>query len=98
MHVIEQVSGICFPSDGSNHKLLKISNKISITAAKELKRVADEAKGKGKGTLTSRSHCGATSPPAAPTSSTRAEPTGEARGLAGVMAPQHHSKLFLCNI
>jgi hypothetical protein len=74
MHVIEQVSGIRFPSDGSNHKLLKISNKISITAAKELKRVADVARGKGKGASTSLSHRAATSPPAAPSRSTSADP------------------------
>jgi hypothetical protein len=74
MHVIEQVSGICFPSDGSNHKLLKISNKISITATKELKRVADVARGKGKGSSTSHSHRAATSPPAAPSRSTSAKP------------------------
>jgi hypothetical protein len=63
-----------FPSDGSNHKLLKISNKISITAAKELKRAADVARGKGKGALTSRSHRATTSPLAAPSCSTSAEP------------------------
>jgi hypothetical protein len=74
MHVIEQVSGIRFPSDGSNHKLLKISNKISITAAKELKRAADDARRKGKGASSSRSHHAATSPSAAPSRSTSAEP------------------------
>jgi hypothetical protein len=74
MHVIEQVSGICFPLDGSNHKLLKISNKISITVAKELKRVADVARGKGKGSSTSHSHCAATSPPTALSRSTSAKP------------------------
>jgi hypothetical protein len=73
MHVIEQVSGIRFPSDGSNHKLLKISNKISITAAKELKRAAHVARGKGKGASTSRCHRAVTSPPAAPLCSTNAE-------------------------
>jgi hypothetical protein len=36
-HVIEQVSGIQFPTD-SSHKLLKIANKTSITATKELKK------------------------------------------------------------
>ena len=61
MHVIEQLSGIQFPID-SNHKLLKISIKISITAARELKKKAD--KGKGTGALGSRSFHGA-SPPAA---------------------------------
>jgi hypothetical protein len=74
MHVIEQVSGIRFPSDGSNHKLLKISNKISITAAKELKRAADVARGKGIGASSSRSHRAATSPSAAPSCPTSAEP------------------------
>jgi hypothetical protein len=74
MHIIEQVSGIRFPSDGSNHKLLKISNKLSITAAKELKQAADVARGKGKGASSSRSHRAATSPSAAPSRSTSAEP------------------------
>ena len=36
MHVIEQVSGIRFPYD-TQQKLLKISNKTSILAARELK-------------------------------------------------------------
>jgi hypothetical protein len=65
MHVIEQVSSIQFPTD-SNHKLLKISNKISITAARDMKKKADAAK--AKGASGSRSHCGA-SPPAASRSS-----------------------------
>jgi hypothetical protein len=59
--VIEQVLGIRFPTD-SIHKLLKISNKTSITAARELKKKAN--KGKGKGASGSRSRHGA-SPPAA---------------------------------
>ena len=42
MHVIEQVSGIQFPTD-SQHKLLKISNKTSITAVRVLKKKADAA-------------------------------------------------------
>ena len=67
MHVIEQVSGIQFPTD-SQHKLLKISNKTSIIAARDLKKKADAAKGKGKGSLGSCSHRGA-SPPAASHSS-----------------------------
>ena len=46
MHVIEQVLGIRFPTD-SNHKLLKITNKTSITAARELKKKADKGKCKG---------------------------------------------------
>jgi hypothetical protein len=62
MHLIEQVSGIRFPTD-SQHKLLKISNKTSITAARELKKQADVAKGKGKGPSGCRSRRGA-SPPA----------------------------------
>ena len=61
MHVIEQLSGIQFPID-SNHKLLKISIKISITAARGLKKKANKAK--GKGALGSRSRRD-TSPPAA---------------------------------
>ena len=52
MHVIEQVSGIRF-STYSNHKLLKITNKTSITAVRELKKKAD--KGKCKGASGSRS-------------------------------------------
>jgi hypothetical protein len=39
MLVIEQVSGIRFPTD-SSHKLLKIANKTSIMTAKELKKAA----------------------------------------------------------
>ena len=46
MHVIEQVSSIWFPID-STHKLLKISNKTSIIAARELKKKANKGKGKG---------------------------------------------------
>ena len=42
MHVIEQVSSIWFPID-TQHKLLKISNKTSITTAKELRKKADVA-------------------------------------------------------
>ena len=63
MHVIEQVSGIRFPID-SQHRLLKISNKTSITAARVLKKKADAARGKGKGHSSSCSRRGA-SPPAA---------------------------------
>ena len=61
MHVIEQVSSIWFPID-STHKLLKISNKTSIIAARELKKKAN--KGKGKGALGSRSRCDALPPTA----------------------------------
>ena len=68
MHAIEQVSSIWFPTD-SQHELLKISNKTSITAVRDLKKKADAAKGKGKGLLGSRSHHGA-SPPATSHSST----------------------------
>ena len=42
MHVIEQVSSIWFPID-SQHKLLKIYNKTSITTARVLKKKADAA-------------------------------------------------------
>ena len=56
--MIEQVLGIRFPTD-STHKLLKISNKISITAARELKKAAATSRASG-----SRSSHGA-SPPAA---------------------------------
>jgi hypothetical protein len=73
MHVIEQVSGIRFPTD-AQHKLLKLANKMSISAARELKRAAETAKGKGKGVSTSRSHRGGASPSAAPSRSTSAEP------------------------
>ena len=62
MHVIEKVSGIWFSID-SNHKLLMISNKTSITTARELKEAA-KGKGKGKGASGSHSLCDA-SPPAA---------------------------------
>ena len=47
MHVIEQVSGIQFPYD-TQQKLLKISNKTSIIAARELREKADVAKARGK--------------------------------------------------
>ena len=47
MHVIEQVSGIRFPYD-TQQKLLKISNKTSIIAARELRDKADAARIKGK--------------------------------------------------
>jgi hypothetical protein len=56
--VIEQVSGIQFPTD-SSHKLLKIANKTSITATKELKKATATSHASG-----SRFCCGA-SPPAA---------------------------------
>ena len=61
--MIEQVLGIRFPTD-STHKLLKISNNISITVVRELKKKAEKGKGKGKGASGSHSHRGA-SPPAA---------------------------------
>ena len=70
MHVIEQVSGIQFPID-TQHNLLKISNKTSVTATKELRMKGAAAKAKGKGALGSRSRRGAL-PPAARSSS--AEP------------------------
>ena len=63
MHVIEQVSGIQFPID-TQHNLLKISNKTSISAARELREKGVASKAKGKGVLGSHSHRGA-SPPAA---------------------------------
>ena len=63
MHVIEQVSGIQFPID-TQHDLLKISNKTSISAARELREKGAVAKAKGKGVLGSRSRRGA-SPTAA---------------------------------
>ena len=72
MHIIEHVSGICFPYD-SEHKLLKISNKTSIIAARELREKGDAAKAKREGVLGSRSRCGA-SPPAAATRSSSVEP------------------------
>ena len=58
MHVIEQVSGIRFPYD-TQQKLLKISNKTSILAARELKEKAEAATARGKGVLGSRSRRGA---------------------------------------
>jgi len=71
MHVIEQVSGIWFPTD-TQHNLLKISNKTSIIAAKELRKKVAVAPAKGKGASGSHSHHGA-SPPAVAHSSS-AEP------------------------
>ena len=47
MHIIEHVSGIHFPSKVP-HKVLKLSNKTSLQAKREL---ANLAKGKGKGVL-----------------------------------------------
>ncbi|XP_066365532.1 uncharacterized protein [Miscanthus floridulus] len=73
MHVIEQVFGIQFPID-TQHKLLKISNKTFITAAKELKMKGDAAKAKGKGVSGSRSHRGASPPAATASRSSSAEP------------------------
>ena len=72
MHIIEHVSGICFPYD-SEHKLLKISNKTSIIAARELREKVEVAQGKGKGVSGSCSRHGATTPAAAARSSS-AEP------------------------
>jgi hypothetical protein len=73
MHIIEQVSSIHFPSDGANHKLLKVTNKTSIIAARALKKKADEAKSKGKGALTSHPRRGGSSPPVV-SRSTSSEP------------------------
>ena len=61
MHVIDQVLGILFPTD-TQHQLLKISNKTSITTTKELRKKADAAQAKGKGALGSCSRRGASSP------------------------------------
>jgi len=72
MHIIEHVSDIRFPYD-SKHKLLKISNKTSIIAARELREKAEAAQGKGKGVSGSRSRHGASTPAAAARSSS-AEP------------------------
>ena len=58
MHIIEHVSGIRFPYD-SEHKLLKISNKTSIIATRELRERAEVAKARGKGPSGSRSRRGA---------------------------------------
>ena len=72
MHVIEQVSGIRFPYD-TQQKLLKISNKTSVIAARELREKAEAAKARGKGASGSCSHHGASTPIAAARSSS-AEP------------------------
>ena len=45
MHIIEHVSGIHFPTENP-HKVLKLSNKLSLQAKRELE---EGAKGKGKG-------------------------------------------------
>jgi hypothetical protein len=73
MHVIEQVLGIRFPTD-AQHKLLKLTNKMSISYARDLKREAEIAQGRGKGVSTSRSCRGGASPSAAPSRSTSAKP------------------------
>ena len=72
MHVIEQVSGTRFPIV-TLHNLLKISNKISIIAAKELTNKATIVQAKGKGASSSRS-CRGASPPAAAARSSSAAP------------------------
>ena len=53
MHIIEHVSGIHFSSDAP-HKVLKLSNKTSLQAKRELEDAA-KGKGKGKGALGSSS-------------------------------------------
>jgi hypothetical protein len=53
MHIIEHVSGIHFPTDNP-HKVLKLSNKLSLQAKMELEE-ATKGKGKGKGVLGSSS-------------------------------------------
>ena len=73
MHIIEQVSGIRFPYD-SQHRLLKISNKTSIVAARELKEQAGAAQAKGKGPSASRSRRGAATTAAAAARSSSDEP------------------------
>ena len=73
MHVIEQVSGIRFPYD-TQQKLLKISNKTSIIAARELREKGDAAKAKRKGVSGSRSRRGASPPTATAARSSSAEP------------------------
>jgi hypothetical protein len=62
MHIIEQVSGIKFPTDAL-HLKLNISNKMSTQAKKELEK---KAKGKSAavGGSSSRPRRGATPPPA----------------------------------
>jgi len=64
MHIIEHVSGIRFPYD-SEHKLIKISNKTSIIAARELKEKAEAAHAPGKGPSGSHSRRGAATTAAA---------------------------------
>ena len=55
MHIIEHVSGIHFPTDNP-HKVLKLSNKLSLQAKRELEEAAKgKGKGKGKGALGSSS-------------------------------------------
>ena len=73
MHVIEQVSGIRFPYD-TQQKLLKISNKTSIIAARELREKADAAKARGKGASGSHSRRGASTPAVTAARSSSAEP------------------------
>ena len=58
MHIIEHASGIQFPIDNP-HKVLKLSNMLSLQAKRELKEAA-KGKGKGKGASGSTSHA---SPP-----------------------------------
>ena len=47
MHIIEHVSSSHFPTDNP-HKVLKLSNKLSLQAKRELEEAA-KGKGKGKG-------------------------------------------------
>ena len=73
MHVIEQVFGIRFPID-TQHNLLKISNKTSISATRELREKGAAAKAKGKGVLGFRSRRGASPTAAAAARSSSVEP------------------------
>ena len=80
MHVIQQVSGIRFPTDGSNHKVLRLANRVSVQAARALKaRGADPPPRRG-GPSSARSRRAAPSPPAVSRSTSSQPLTSSGKG------------------
>jgi hypothetical protein len=80
MHVIQQVSGIRFPTDGSNHKVLRLANRVSIHAARALKaRGADPPPRRG-GPSSAHSRRAAPSPPAVSRSTSSQPLTSSGKG------------------
>ena len=88
MHIIEQVSGLKFPTDAP-HTVLKISNKMSLQAKNALKKGASGASG-------SRSHTHSrsrSSPP--PTSRSRRASSEEAPSSTSGKRPPNKFKFFM---